>query len=120
MSYRKELGQRGEEFVAQHLESTGCEILDRNWRVREGELDLVAQTNQGVFLFVEVKTRTSRKYGDPLEAIDAKKAQRLQKLALAWLMTHDAWGEPFRIDCAGVIFDNAEQKFVLDYRVGVL
>jgi putative endonuclease len=117
-THARELGADGEILVANYLKSQGAEIVARNWRIKDGEIDLVARLN-GLLLFVEVKSRTSHAFGHPLEAIDRKKAHRLQKLALAWIATHDAWGSDYRIDAAAVDYRNG-LKPNIDYRVGVL
>lgn len=113
-----ELGAAGETLVASHLESLGATVIERNWRIKEGEIDLVARLN-GTLLFVEVKSRSSAKFGHPLEAIDNEKAHRLQRLALAWIATHDLWGADYRIDCAAVDFSERLNPKI-DYRAGVL
>jgi len=113
------LGAQGEEAVFHYLQGRGFTILDRNWRIKAGEIDLVALTPNDEIAFVEVKSRSSLKFGDPLEAITADKAYRLQKLALAWLVLHNMWGKEFRIDCAGVIF-GTNGKSEIDYRESVL
>ena len=113
-----EVGARGEEIVATHLQSLGATIIAKNWRIREGEIDIVARL-EGELLFVEVKTRTSTRYGHPLEAIDREKAHRLQRLALAWIAMNDMWGANFRIDCAAVLLIDRLNP-IIDYRAGVL
>ena len=113
-----EIGAQGEEIVATHLRSLGATIIAKNWRIKEGEIDLVARLD-GALLFVEVKTRTSDRYGHPLEAIDREKAHRLQRLALAWIALNDMWGADFRIDCAAVHLRDRLNP-VIDYRAGVL
>ena len=112
------LGENGEQFVADHLTKIGYQIMSRNWRVREGELDIVARDQNGLIIFVEVKTRTSIAFGDPLESIDRKKLFRIQKLALAWLATNLRLGNPYRIDSAGVIISRSGE-ITLDYRKGI-
>ena len=97
------LGHAGEQATSNFLISRGYLILDRNWRIKEGELDLVALSPNNENVFVEVKTRTSNDYGDPLEAISAAKLHRLQRLALAWLATNQRLGSTFRIDVSGVL-----------------
>jgi putative endonuclease len=119
MAYRQVIGATGEEFVARHLQSEGCTILDRNWRIRGGEIDLIAAAPSGLIIFVEVKTRSSTKFGDPLEAITAKKAARIQRLALGWLSSHSRFGSDFRIDCAAVLLQ-PNGEMTLDYRRAVL
>ncbi len=68
MRAKDAVGQYGERVAAQHLIDSGLEILDRNWRCRDGELDIVARDGD-VIVFCEVKTRSSTAYGDPAEAV---------------------------------------------------
>ena len=112
------IGADGETLVASFLLAKGATIIARNWRIKEGEIDLVARI-EGTLIFVEVKSRTSNKYGHPLESIGAEKARRLQRLALAWISIHDQWGADYRIDCAAVNFRDG-LKPSIDYREGVL
>ena len=77
-------GKYGERVAAQHLEAAGFEVLDRNWRCPQGELDIVARDGAAL-VFVEVKTRSSTKFGEPAEAVDRNKVRRLHVLAAAWL-----------------------------------
>jgi putative endonuclease len=81
------LGRAGEARAARFLEAQGYVLLARNWRVREGELDIVAQEGD-TLAFVEVKTRRSNAYGLGEESIDARKQQRLALLAERFLAAH--------------------------------
>lgn len=99
---KDELGRRGEEIAAAHLEAHGFEILDRNWRVREGELDIIAREGAALVV-VEVKTRSSTRFGLPVEAITRAKAQRLRRLAYAWANEHGERSRHLRIDAVGII-----------------
>jgi putative endonuclease len=81
---RRALGAWGEDLAVARLEATGYEILARNWRCREGELDIVARGGDAL-VFVEVKTRSSRDFGDPAEAVSPTKARRIRVLAARWL-----------------------------------
>ena len=119
MGTKQLIGALGEDFVAKYLLKRNYEILDRNWRIKEGEIDLVAITEFGVVVFVEVKTRTSVAFGHPLEAITKEKAYRLQRLALAWLTINHKWGFEYRIDAAAVLISKGE-KIEIDYRIAVL
>ncbi len=96
------LGQRGESIAARHLARHGLVVLDRNWRCDAGEIDLVLRDGQ-VLVICEVKTRTSTDYGDPLEAVDRRKVDRLRRLAARWLRVHDCHPEDIRIDMVGVL-----------------
>lgn len=112
-------GALGEEAVAQFLLKADCEIIERNWRIREGEIDIVALHPSGVFAFVEVKTRSSVAFGHPFEAINRDKAHRMQRLALAWLATHGCLGCDYQIDVAAVLVQ-ADGKHVIEYREKLL
>lgn len=113
------LGVIGEDFVARTLVKRGMKVLERNWRIREGELDLIVEDRDGTIVFVEVKARSSISHGDPLESITHQKAFRIQRLALAWLASHQRLGSRYRIDVAGILVTRSGE-FLLDYREGVL
>ena len=113
------LGEEGEEIAARYLRESGYQILDRNWRIKEGELDIVALTPDDEIIFVEVKSRSSAAYGDPLESISVDKAMRIQRLALAWLAMHQRLGANFRIDAVGILIGRTGEV-TIDYRRGVL
>ncbi|GAA1732162.1 YraN family protein [Aeromicrobium alkaliterrae] len=96
------LGAYGERVAADHLVAAGLVILDRNWRCRFGEIDIVAR--DGTTLVVcEVKTRSSLTFGPPSEAITTHKATRLRRLAQAWLEAHDVHPSSVRIDLVSVV-----------------
>jgi putative endonuclease len=118
-SRNRQVGAFGEAVIAAHLESRGFEIIDRNWRIKEGEIDIIACSGEGLLHFVEVKTRSSLAFGDPLEAIDRNKARRLQRLALAWLATHHNLGSDFSIDVAAVLLA-ADGSHTIDLRENIL
>lgn len=104
MAAKDDLGRRGEELAAAFLSGLGYTIVDRNWRSRAGELDIVA-SHAGTTVFVEVKTRSGTGFGHPFEAITARKIARLRALAMAWCDAHcTASGRgPVRIDAIAVI-----------------
>jgi putative endonuclease len=118
-SKNKITGAFGENIIAQFLIQRGYEILERNWRIREGEIDIVALSPAGIFTFIEVKTRSSLAFGHPLEAIDNEKAHRLQRLALAWLATHKCFGCDYQIDGAAVLIAG-DQSHSIEYRANLL
>lgn len=101
---RQRLGAWGESVAATYLEAHGYRIVQRNWRCRQGELDIVAQTGE-TLVFVEVKTRRGLAQGTPEEAVTPRKAERLLTLAQAYLLEYDldvAW----RIDVMAIELDN--------------
>jgi putative endonuclease len=100
---KDELGRYGEDLAAAHLVAAGMELLDRNWRCREGELDVVAREPDGTVVFVEVKTRSSTWFGEPAEAVGPVKARRLRALACRWLLEHPSGGCPLRFDVVSIV-----------------
>lgn len=101
-AHNRRLGRRGEELAARHLTSLGMVLLDRNWRCAAGEIDLVLRDGR-VLVICEVKTRSSTSYGTPLEAVDARKAERLRRLGARWLRAHDCHPDDVRVDLVGVL-----------------
>ena len=112
-------GAIGEQLVVEYLQRKGIEVIDRNWRVREGEIDIVALNPSGIFSFIEVKTRSSVAFGHPFEAIDRDKARRMQRLALAWLATHGCLGCEYHIDVAAVLLESGGRSSI-EYRANLL
>ena len=106
---RQELGRRGEQVAADHLTRRGFTLVERNYRTRWGELDIVASDGQ-VLVFCEVKARRlPHRGGHPLEAVHPAKRTQLRKMAGRWLI--DRRERPFaaelRFDAIGVSFDCA-------------
>ena len=85
------LGKYGEKVAAMHLVEAGYELIDRNWRCDDGELngelDIVAK-REGVLTFVEVKTRSSLAFGEPAEAVTPVKVKKIRELATVWMRLH--------------------------------
>ncbi|TAM93190.1 MAG: YraN family protein [Jatrophihabitans sp.] len=84
MRVKDAVGRFGEQLAERHLVSAGMTVLDRNWRCPEGELDLVVRDGPTI-AFVEVKTRSTLAFGHPAEAVTARKAARIHRLAMRWL-----------------------------------
>jgi putative endonuclease len=108
---RRALGERGEALVAAWYERAGYEILDRNWRRREGELDLVVGRGRAV-VFCEVKTRSSNRFGAPVEAVTHTKQQRIRALAARWLGESAVRGRELRFDVASVMVERGAEPVI--------
>jgi putative endonuclease len=103
---RQALGARGEDLAVAELRRQGMEVLERNWRCRLGEIDVVAaETVAGrtTVVFCEVKCRSGLGFGDPLEAITWAKLRRLRSLAAEWLRVHEVSAADVRLDAVGVL-----------------
>jgi putative endonuclease len=98
---RRRLGSDGEDAVALWYEARGYEVVSRNWRVREGELDLVLRRGR-TLVFCEVKTRRGDAFGSPFEAVTITKQRRLRTLAMRWLSEHQVRAGELRFDVAAV------------------
>ena len=96
------LGAYGEKVAAAHLVAEGMTVLDRNWRCPQGEIDIVARDGDALVV-CEVKTRSSTALGHPLEAVTARKAERLRRLAAAWIRERRVHPAEVRIDLVGVL-----------------
>ena len=102
---RRQLGESGERLAAAHLEQRGYQLLDRNVRRREGEVDLIAIDAAGsvpVLVFIEVKLRRSRAMGTAIEALSRHKQQRLRALAEVYAAEHPRLPEDLRIDLVAI------------------
>lgn len=105
-SDNRSVGQRGEDLAAAELERQGLTVIARNWRCRNGELDIIAvETVAGrrTVVFCEVKCRTGLGFGDPLESITYAKRHKLRQLAAEWLATAGVRPEGVRLDAIGVV-----------------
>jgi len=100
---RAEIGALGEALAVDHLSALGLQVLERNWRCRYGELDIIAADAMTcTAVFVEVKTRTSDQFGGVEQAVTPDKVRRLRRLAGLWLAGQDAGWAAVRIDVIGV------------------
>jgi len=98
---RERLGRLGEDAAAAWYLEAGFEVVDRNWRVREGELDLIVRRG-GLLVMCEVKTRSSARFGSPIESIDRRRLARLRRLFGRWLAEHQPVAQRLRCDLAMV------------------
>lgn len=110
MAAKDELGRAGEDRAAEHLRDAGYDILDRNWRCAQGEIDIVARLGRYLAI-VEVKTRRTARFGHPFEAVDARKLARLWQLAFAWAADHPAQarGLVLRVEAIAVTGDDPSE-----------
>ena len=96
-------GNYGEELACKYLQQNGYKILERNFRIRGGEIDIIAKDGDQI-VFVEVKARYSHEYGLPVEAITPWKIKALLKSALFYLQDHKLLEKGYRIDFIGIDF----------------
>lgn len=114
---RIERGRWGEDLAARHLSNSGMEVLDRNWRCRHGEIDIVARDGLDIVI-CEVKTRSTDRFGTPLAAVTPIKVRRLRTLASTWLSTHEVRARRVRLDVIGILL-RGEDSAVIEHVKGV-
>lgn len=102
-------GQQGEQAAADYLLRSGYKILERNFRSRGGEVDIVARDRQGCIAFVEVKTRRSLAYGLPQQAVTTRKQRQISKGALSWLSRNRLHDCSARFDVIAVLLQNGAE-----------
>lgn len=116
--WNQEEGKWGEDAAVAYLVKCGFRILTRNFRIRGGEIDIIAiekeKTGEEVLVFIEVKTRSSNQFGSPLEAITPWKLRSLVKTAQFYKLKYPKLPELMRIDAVTVTFDSHTHRPKID------
>ena len=102
MNARGQLGSDGEDIACKHLEALDYEVLERNYRCEDGEIDIVA-ARAGTIVFCEVKTRRTDRWGEPSEAVNFKKQARIRRLGARWLLERGARPGSVRFDVISLV-----------------
>jgi putative endonuclease len=102
MDSRPVLGRNGEDVAAAFYEARGFDVLERNYRVGEGEIDVIARRDD-LIVFCEVKTRRSDAWGSPSEAVAWSKQQRLRRLAAKWMRERKPGAVGIRFDVISIV-----------------
>jgi putative endonuclease len=112
---RKAAGSAGERLAARFLEEKGLKILERNFRTREGEIDLIALDGE-IIVFTEVKTRRSTTCGYPIEAVDDKKQEQIRYIAEIYLAKNGWMEREIRYDTFTLRFDRDKGKWLYNWQ----
>ena len=107
----KHTGDKGETIAANFLQKRGFNIIERNWRYKHLEIDIIASLNNKLH-FVEVKTRTTHKYGMPEESVSQTKMNRLKIAAEAYLLLHLEW-ELIQFDVIAIMISKDTEDILL-------
>lgn len=114
MDFRRGLGDEGESLAAAHLSGLGMRLLAVQYRVPSGEIDLIVLDGDEV-VFVEVKTRRSRDFGYPEEAVTAKKVRRILT-AVHRFLSEKAWEDrPWRVDVVALTLAPGQDPEILHF-----
>lgn len=99
MYFRQEIGIWGENLACQYLEKNNYKIVERNFLCRQGEIDIIAKDfTKKELVFIEVKTRSNLKYGNPIEAVNKEKQKHMVRAIQYYLYQHHIHDIPIRID----------------------
>jgi len=98
---RHQLGQDSENFAVEFLQKNGYTIIQRNYRIRGGEIDIIAKEND-TLVFIEVKSRTSTRYGHAIESLSHQQQKRLYKTAITYLHEHKMKNQRARFDVVAI------------------
>lgn len=106
---RQSLGQFGEQIAADYLKNQGYEIISKNFRTRYGEIDIVVRDGR-TLVFIEVKSRSSVKFGTPEESITRDKQNKLRLMSAYFLSKNKLQHESHRLDVIGIIFEGSKAR----------
>lgn len=104
MWYKQEIGQNGENVAEIYLKKEGYLIIERNFRCKQGEIDLIAMDKTEI-VFIEVKTRSNKKYGNPAEAVNNVKQNHIRKAAKWYVHINNLYNYFIRFDVIEIYFE---------------
>lgn len=107
---KNELGAKGEDLAIRYLKKRGYRIIERNYRVKLGEIDIIAEQGDDL-VFIEVKTRSDTSFGSPFESITVQKQKQLSKVALEYIGKKKCHLCPARFDVVGIQFQKGSKSF---------
>ncbi|MFH0918020.1 MAG: YraN family protein [Candidatus Omnitrophota bacterium] len=107
-----EFGKAAENAAANFLKARGYKILERNYKNKFGEIDIIAKLN-GVICFLEVKGRHALNLGAPQEAVSISKQRQICKVAVSYLKLHKLLEHPARFDVLGILYVNSQPQITL-------
>ncbi len=109
MLTKREIGIEGEDLATKALKKKGYKIIEKNYRSKFGEIDIVAE-EKGYLVFIEVKRRNTGSFGDSFDAIDGKKKEHMIRSATYYLKSHKCFDRKVRFDVVGI--DGNELKII--------
>ncbi len=105
--FRTSLGERGERVACGFLKKHGYEILEKNYKCKLGEIDVIAR-RQGRLVFIEIKTRTSAQFGMPQEAVDLRKQEKIFKVAQWYVKEKKLLKTPIAFDVVAILWEEGK------------
>ena len=118
-AHRQSLGHLGESIAAVYLEKQGYSIIERNCHTPYGEIDLITQ-REGVIVFVEVKTRSTRSFGPPEISITPHKQDHMRSAAAYYMQQHPELAADWRIDAIAIQMQGDQKQPLIDHFENVI
>jgi len=115
----KKLGAAGEDIAVSFLQKSGYRIVERNYRIRFGEIDIIAEQGEDL-VFIEVKTRTHNLYGSPFESVTLQKQKQLSKVALEYMNKRDCHERPARFDVVAIRLPGTNKPAARDAGIEIM
>lgn len=109
----KEKGDLGELIALKYLAKNGAEIVEKNYKIRSGEIDIIAKLNNEL-VFIEVKARSNIKYGYPAEAVNYKKINKISNVAKYYILINHLYNIPIRFDVIEVYFNENKINHIVN------
>lgn len=110
MNHKTDIGKKGEDLASEFLIAKGYSVLERNWRYKRSEIDLITKKDE-LIVFVEVKTKTYVAYGNPEDAVDKRKAAKVVEGAEEYIHQID-WTGDIRFDIISIVLEKDEQRIL--------
>jgi len=112
--YNRDIGILGEDISENHLKNLGYRIIEKNFRCKCGEIDLIAK-NKGYICFIEVKTRYGTNFGMPSESVTFSKQNKICKTAQIYISRRNIIDSNFRFDVMEVILNSNNNDFLVNH-----
>jgi putative endonuclease len=108
MPNKRTQGAEGEDLAVDYLEKKGYRILDRNFRYDHGEIDIIAEDEHRTLVFIEVKARRTKTYGDPEDAVTVSKRKKIRKTADGYIFLYSIDDQMCRFDIIAIEYERTK------------
>lgn len=112
--YNKDIGYLGESLAIKYLVNKGYSILEKNYRIKLGEIDIICRKNN-ILIFVEVKSRYTNNYGYPIESVTYSKQKKIINISKFYILTNKYYNSNIRYDIIEVLLNNANEFYNINH-----
>lgn len=112
--YNKDIGYLGESLAIKYLVNKGYSILEKNYRIKLGEIDIICRKNN-ILIFVEVKSRYTNNYGYPIESVTYSKQKKIINISKFYILTNKCYNSNIRYDIIEVLLNNSNEFYNINH-----